>query len=499
MPGLFQEIKHLSKHAVTYGISTVLSRAIGFVMIPIYTRYLSPSDYGVLEILELAMNLLSIIVGVGLADAVARFFYLYETEEGKSEVVSSALILLSLLTGITGAIGYVYSNSLSIILFSGAQYSDYVRVSLISFVFSTVLELPLVYIRARERSFSYSTISIARLVVGLGLNIFFLVYMKLGVIGILYSSLISSIVFSGYLLTAVIRETGVRPNWRLQWEMAKFGGPLIFVGLGMFLIHFGDRFFLNKAASLAEVGIYSLGYKFGMMGIGVLIHEPFFLIWSVRKYEIIKQPDGERLYGQMFFVFGVISLLAWLALSLFASEIVYLVANKSFSPAYRYIPLIAFAYVLRGFGNFFTGILMIEKKTKYGALVTVSGTLFCLTAYIALIPRWLGMGAAMATVLTFIYICAIAFLFARKYRRIDYNLGKMALSCLVAISLWFVSLYIEPGFRLSTVLMKFALILIFAGFVLIQVGFKRLIAVARQMGIRKESRLNGGRTVSRPT
>jgi O-antigen/teichoic acid export membrane protein len=105
MPGLFQEIKHLSKHAVTYGISTVLSRAIGFVMIPIYTRYLSPSDYGVLEILELAMNLLSIIVGVGLADAVARFFYLYETEEGKSEVVSSALILLSLLTGITGAIG----------------------------------------------------------------------------------------------------------------------------------------------------------------------------------------------------------------------------------------------------------------------------------------------------------------------------------------------------------------------------------------------------------
>ncbi len=458
---ILSEVKHLFKHTAIYGFSNVLGKAIGFLMIPVYTRYLSPANYGVLELLELGMSVISIVVGIGLANAVARFLFLYDNEIKKKEVISSSLISLSVISLIVIWIGWTYSGFFSSLLFSDSQYAFFVKLSFIGFAFNSLLEVPLVYLRAQERSLFVVIFSLIRLISQLFLNILFLVYMKLGVVGILYSTAITSVAFTIYLLFWAIRQTGLRFNREIQWDMIKFGSPLIFYQASFFVIHFGDRFILRHVADLSEVGIYSLGYKFGMLSIAFLIHQPFWMIWGVRQYKLIEEPNGEKTYGDTFLVFAIVLLCSWLAISLFSQEIVTFVAEKRYLACYRIIPIVALGYVFRAYADFFAGILLIEKKTVYLSLLALLGAFYCLVNYLILIPRWHGMGAAIATLSTFSFMALINLVISNRIRKIEYHLKKIGVITIYAGILIYIGRFLVIPGSLSTIFMKLGLLFLF--------------------------------------
>ncbi len=472
MSEIFKEIKHLSRHAVIYGLSNMLSKAVGFLMIPVYTRYLSPSDYGILELLALSMSVLGVIVGMGLAEAVVRFYAMYGEIEKKRMVVSSSVILFSSILFAVMVFCCYFQEAISNILFSDTQYANFVKISLITFAFNSLLEIPLVYIRALERSVFFSVVAFFRLILALSLNIYFLVFMKLGVIGILYSGLITSVTVSSCLLVFTLKETRMRFDVEIVLEMLKFSIPLIFHGIGAFVINFGDRFFLKEVASLSEVGIYSLGYKFGMMVMSFVIYQPFFLIWSVRRYEVIKKPEGEEIYSKVFLIFGMVMLFFCFALSIYAFEIVSMVADSRYIGSCKFIPLIAFSYVLRTYGDFFLGILLIEKKTKHMSIITISSTVVCILSYYLLIPRWYGMGAACATLLTFLFLSITSFFVSQKIRPINYPIQKTAIACTAGIALWYISTQLGTSFQLTTILIKLILLVIFSVTILLLLNVK---------------------------
>lgn len=438
MSVIVKEIIHLAKHSAVYGVANMLGKAIGFLLIPLYTHYIPPVDYGTLELLDLSINIIGMFVGLGLANSVARFYYDTDKTEEKKQVVSSALILLILITLLMLLLFLPLSRQLASLLFDNAQLAYYIQISLFTFALNAVLEIPLTLIRAREQSLFFSIIALSRLTLSLALNIYFIVFLHLGILGILYSGLITSALFSLGLVLWCLKDCGFYFRRALAWKMVLFGAPLILNSLGMFVINFGDRFILKESSGLAEVGIYSLGYKIGMGLIAFLVGQPFFLIWSVRRYSLIKEEGGSDRYGQIFILYSLLLFWIWLFITGFSREMITLLAPDSYYTAWEILPIIALGYILREWSDFFRGAFMIKNKTSYIGIITLVVSLYCIISYLILIPRYQAMGAAVATLSTFLLMALINGYWSIKVMpEIDYRLKRLGL-----LSIWFASLAI---------------------------------------------------------
>ncbi len=426
MASIIRDIRHLVKHTAIYGMANMLGKAIGFLLIPLYTHYIPPADYGTLEILDISINIIGMFVGLGLANSVARFYYQVEAREEKNQVVSSAVILLLGLTSLMLCLVLPFSERLACLLFDNPQLGNYIKISLFTFALNAILEIPLTMIRAREQSLFFAGISLGRLALSLGLNIFFIVFLRLGILGILYSGLITSAFFSVGLAVWCIRECGFHFHYRLARQMLLFGAPLIVNSAGMFIINFGDRYLLKANAGLEEVGIYSLGYKIGMGLIAFLIGQPFFLIWSCRRYSLIEEENGVERYGRIFILYTLLLLWIWLFIVGFSKEMITILAPASYGAAWRVLPLVAMGYVLRELADFFRGAFMIKNKTYYTGAITLAVSLYCLFSYLVFIPRYHAMGAAMATCSTFLAMAVINGFFAvRVMPEINYRFRRL--------------------------------------------------------------------------
>jgi len=86
----FGEIKFLLKHSSIYGLGSIIGQAIGFLLLPLYTRYLTPADYGVMALIDVARWMVGLIISLGIINALSRFYYEYEEQQKRNLVISSA-------------------------------------------------------------------------------------------------------------------------------------------------------------------------------------------------------------------------------------------------------------------------------------------------------------------------------------------------------------------------------------------------------------------------
>jgi O-antigen/teichoic acid export membrane protein len=418
-------LKKIGRHSLVYGAGTLIGRAVGFLMVPFYTHFLSPADYGVLELLDLTTFFLSTVVGLGLSGAIVRFFYDFQDEGQRHEVVSTAVLFgIAVLGGaylILQPLCPVLSNS----LFDTPVYSSYFHIIFASLCFDTTAELGISYIRAKQQSVVATAFSLARLVASLTLNVYFIVVHGMGVYGILFSSLISSLALAVVLTVITLREVGLGFSRAKLGAMVRYSLPLIPMSLGMFVLNFSDRFFLQHYASLTEVGIYSLGYKFGMAS-GVLVTSPFLLFWGAYAYEVVERPNGRELVARLQVYFTAVLLASTLAIAMLAEPIVRFMSPPQYWRAAHVIPIVGLGYVLLGLSYFFRVGLQYTKRTKFLGYAVGASALLNLPLNFILIPRFHAMGAAWATLLSFVVLSLVTCQVAQRNFVIPYEYTRLA-------------------------------------------------------------------------
>ncbi len=432
---MIAELKKLLKHSAVYGIGNILSKIAGCLLIPVYTRCLSPADYGVIELLDLTLYFISMFVGMGLSSAILRFYYSTKDEDERNCIVSTALIFMSSLSIVVVFVCVLFDTQISLLLFKSKGNAFFFDLMIITFFFSSLIEIPLVLLRAQQRSAVFSFVTILRLALALVLNIYFIVIAGWGVTGFLVSGLTTSVIISLILVVTTLGKAPIRFSFNHLKQMVAFGAPLLPSALGMFWINFGDRFVLKQCFSNWDVGIYSLGYKFAIM-LSFLVGQPFFLIWSARMYELIERKDGERLYARFCTYFTVVIAFAGLGLSLIITGVMKIVPSESYFAAHSVVPIIALGYVLRELSDFFRGVLFIAKKPSYVSIVVMITTAVCTALYLTLIPLAGINGAAFSTLLTFAFMAMCMLFFAQRIRRIPYEFFRLAQAILAACGLY---------------------------------------------------------------
>lgn len=442
------EMKRMGRHTLVYGLGLLLSNVVSFIMLPIYTRYLTPADYGVMELIEMTLDVIAIAAGARIAVGVFRFYHKMETQAEKEAVVSTSLMILAMSYGSVALLTVLVAPFLSELIFQDSVHAGLIRLAAASLGFQSLIIAPLAYIRIKDRSTLFVMASAAKLAIALTLNIVLLVGMGMGVEGVFISSLCANIVVGLWLTTYLIREVGFAFSRAATRDLIRYGVPLMFTQFATFVATFGDRYFLQHAADVSTVGIYSLAYKFGFL-LAILGYTPFASFWESARFEVAKRDDRDEIYARVFILMNVLLWTVAVGLALFGSDLIRIMANPSFHAAGSLIPLILLAYVLQSWTYFQELGIHVSEKTAYLTLGNWIGAVVALAGYWLLIPRFLGFGAAVATIFAFAVRHLVVYTISQWLWPVRYDWGPIVRLSLLACGIGLVGAFLPQSIPLT--------------------------------------------------
>jgi O-antigen/teichoic acid export membrane protein len=396
-----QEVRQAWRHSLVYMIGQALSRAVGFFMIPIYTRLISPADYGVLELVTICGGILSLIISFTSSETLARFFYAEKESSRRSLVASTAVIGAAVGGCLLVTLAVSCASQIGLLVFDTHDYDGLIALSFVGSWCAFLLDIGTAYLRLRYMSTHFMAAVVAQVVLTLGLNIYFVVWEELGIRGILYSNIISSLCVGGAITLPILWVAKARFSLQLFIEFVKFGVPLLPSQLGLWLGYLSNRFFLQRYASLTDVGLFSFGYNIGVL-VSRFVSTPLNYFWAPRKLELLLSLSSEApiVVSRVCIYSTILVVFVALLLSLAARDLVKIIAGAEYFRSHEIIPVIGLAIAVGSLENHVNAGMLMEKRTSLLSMCGAISLVVVLVANYMLVPL-LGMwGAAIAILMS---------------------------------------------------------------------------------------------------
>lgn len=415
---------------MVYGIGDVISRISAFLLLPIYTRYFTPEQFGVLEIFYMAAAVISIFLGKEISHAMLRFYYEYPLQEDKNSLVSSSFILYALTASLLLGICSLFSLQFSFYIFDTYDYSKHFLYLFSWLFFSLVNEIGYSYLRAREKAITFVSVSFLELIIKLTACIYLIVYSDYGVLGVLIGNLLgvitSFLILGGYVFSGC----GFRVEPSKLSDAIRYMLPLMVVGLTGTIIGQADRYFLNMYTSLALVGLYGLGMRFSTI-IAFLVIQPFTKGYGPFRFSIMDQDNAKDIYARVTTYFCFILLWMSLGMIALAREVIQIMAMESYWSAYDVIPILLISVLGQGLYYMFQIGVYIKKNTKVLSYLFIVASIFNILCLWLLVPRYQIVGAAIAVAATHIIIAIGGLVLSNKVYPIEYEWNRLLKSLVV--------------------------------------------------------------------
>lgn len=431
----------LVRHTAVYGAGQLLMRLSSILLLPVYTRYLSPTDYGVIALLDLAAAVLMIVFGCGIASAAQRYHFEAMGERERSRIWSTALALVSVPPIPFLAFAWWCRSPLSELTHGASTVgvADLYTLVLPTVWFEIVNEAADGYLRTYKRSTVSVALNLSGLAVNIALNLYLLIVADMGVRGVLLGNMIATgakaLARAGFVIG---RLEGLALDSPTARKLVRFGAPLAGAALLATAMHLFDRYLLRLFRDLDEVGIYALAYTLAQ-GAASLLLVPFSAAWEAIRYEIAQQDDAPRIYARVFRVFVIVMGLLAFGVALFAAEIVDLLAAPRFHRAAAFVPTLSLAYLIFSLHLQFSVPAFLHKVPQKTLWSFSIGFLTTVVAGLALVPRFGAHGAAVTTLLSFSAFSFVGLSIYAKLERYPYEIGFFA-RMVAAMALSFVAI-----------------------------------------------------------
>ena len=408
----------LLKNTIIFTMGEVIPKLLSFILLPIYMQYFTPSDYGVIGYTSSVFSILPIITSLGLASYVLRFYFDEDSETSKKELVGSVFSFISIVNVVIFIIGIIYLPILLNIFNIKVQWDPYFKYSFIAFSLDIFTIIPLVLFRVKQDAKTFVIFNTTKVISQYILIIFFVFYMKFGLVGFYLGNLIALIPFALISIFLMVKHTKLNLSIKKLNEGLKYSLPLIPGSLAYLLLNSGDRFFLEQYVSLNDLGIYNISSTIAL-SLNLIISsiykaaEPeIFIRYSNDSFALFIN-NFKRIL--LFFIYTSAIILA-----LFTKDVVQLI-SANYDSAYLYVPIILISVLMSGSNIIYSGILGAEKNTKSISKAVMFGTLISFAFNYFLIPKFGLSGAAISSSIAFITMNFILF-FSIKTKEIGYKL-----------------------------------------------------------------------------
>lgn len=397
---------------IVYLGTSVLNKAIPFFLLPILTNYLTTEEYGILAIYQVLISIGLPLVGLNMGNVITRNFF-----SKSKEFIASMLFNLFVVLTVSSTIFLIVISGY--LLAGGSQFSipqKWLYVLPVIAFMNMVNNFNLTILRNRKRAAEYGAFEISRTVVDLSLTILLIVFYSYGwegrATGILVGSLFIGIISvfriwqSGYLLFE-FDTTQIK-------EILKISLPLIPHVLGGVIITLSDRIFIDLMVGTSAVGIYTVGYQFGM--IMILVVTAFNKTWSPWMYELLAEEKEENKFTivkSTYLVSGGFIMLALVVTGISHYLLPFMTAEE-YHDGFVYVIWIALGYAFFGMYSLVFPYGVYIGNTKYLGVITFSAACLNLVLNYNLILLNGTIGAAQATLVSYAFLFLVLFWYSNK-------------------------------------------------------------------------------------
>ena len=455
---MFKELTKVFGETIVYGFTGVASTLASVFLVPIYTRLLTPFDYGVSALLGTLFSIIAVVANMGMSSAIFWAYFKAKEDERRS-VVGTAFIFQTIFPFLIAITAFLLSGFISSFLFGSESYANLVMIASATLFFNVSVAVSLAMLRARGEPTRYVSVNLIGLFVTIVISLVLVVGFRAGLVGMFVGNLIGA--FAMYLSGLVVVIPRLTLSFSKFWikEMLSFGAPMMPAGLAMWALNSSDRYFLNAFTSTADVGIYNIGYKVGSLA--VLLVSALQLAYPRFIFSIYNEkPNPQDYFKKITTYFYLLNFTFALGISIFSKEAVQILTGPAFHSSYVVVPLIAFSYVGLGlYYNFATGVFVVGKTFYTTIAVLLAGGLNLILNYF-LISRFGMIGAAASTLLSFVSLAFLELYFSQRVYPIKIEFRRLFTVAVVGGGLTYLASLVSGGLLVSLAIK----ILIFAAF-----------------------------------
>lgn len=418
------KLPKIVKNSALYSFTTLLQKGAAFFLLPLYTAFLTPEDYGIVNVVTSVSSFLAVVIMMALNGAATRFNYKNSNDDYRKILWGTVTSIVFINSLGWGAVFFTLHRFLVDPFIGEIDFYPYAVIGLANTIITPLYLLFQSYLQARQEAMHYSINTFSHFLVQVGLAIVFIAIYKMGAVGMLLSNVITSLIFFLYVLIVYIPKIKIGINKQVANDSFKYSLPLLPHQISIWSAGTIDRLFLNGYKGEAVTGVYSIGQQFGQVvgNIAYSVNQAF-VPWFFQMIE--KGKDGYRKIEQM----GLASVIGYsliaFVISLFAPEILRVMVSEKFRDAWQVIPLLNFAFVFHGNYFFFINILFV-KDTGWVFTVTLAAMVVDIVLNIVLIPIWGFWGAGISCFMTYFSRSVFALILSkRKNKDIKYNVLAM--------------------------------------------------------------------------
>ena len=452
-------LKSVTKNTLIYSIGTLALRFTTLLLIPLYTHYLTKSEFGLLQTLLLTIQIIITINDVGMRSALMRFFSEYELKNKLNELLGSSLALNILMGLIIVFFATFIPDSFFANIFSIEEIPNLLFYTALVGVLQTLSLNILSYFRAKDQGILYVGISLITSFLLICTTYLYLVIFEMGILGVLWAQSLTFAFMWIMVLIWIISKNGLRIKRKTVNTLLKFGFPLIFAMSGDLIINTSGNYLLGHFNNLDDVAVFSLAYKIAAIAIMLLIgpfqmaYEPFIFRNKINTniQEMISKISTYVLFAYIFVCIAILILF---------KDLISLIGNNEYNDAYYLLFLLLPGIGLTIFNYIGQSLLHFNNKTNLTGTIVLISTILSLFVLYFLI-KYFGTIGLIISLNFYLFISSFLLLFyGMKEVKIILEVKRLSIITLLGLLLFIVIYFLS--FSNGIIFYPISLLLLFS-------------------------------------
>lgn len=462
-------LKIFFKKNLAYTFSLIFERSVIFLLLPFYTKLLTPDDYGIYSIFIATVSIGTFLYGLGIENCLIKFKAEENHHPKLDSTIFSGIIFPSL---IFTSILILFCSGISSLIFRSSEYYDIIILTGVILFFETLARYFVYSFIGEQKSKVFLIVSFTRGILTICLNVLLVWYFEMGLIGAVWSYLITIFFISSLLVFRKKVILSFSFDKELYIKLFKYSFPVMLTSSFIMMLNFADTYILKYFFDSAEVGKYSASYKFGTgMNLFVTAYSTAIIPFALNLLK--KNKEQIKVLNFVFDLFFSLMVLIFVFAGMFYREIInfningMFVIDPKFHDAVEIIPVIVFSYIFMGIYTNSTVPFHYNGNTKKLTVITLSAAIINLVLNFIFVPLYSYWGAALVTLVSFLILALMTSISARKIIPIQYNIGKILLLLVTALTLYFIS----QNLLFDYLFVKILLFILFV--LLVAINFKK--------------------------
>ncbi|HET8977807.1 MAG TPA: lipopolysaccharide biosynthesis protein [Solirubrobacteraceae bacterium] len=417
-------LKRLVSSLAAYQVADVVSKFIAVLLLPVYTRYIAPAGYGVVELLANGVIFVSIVVRFGMIEAFLRYYFVDEDPARRDALAQRAVGFLLIITTAVSIVLAVFAGPVSRVVL-GYRDVTTLRIAVLGLWAFTNLELAYGLLRVDERLKTYALASLGNVLLTIGASVVLVVGLGQGARGLLLGNYGASTVV--LLVLWYTMRHRLRPRRAQAEQMAvllRFGLPTVPAEASVYALSIVDRYYIFHTRSPGQAGLYSIAIK--LAGAVAFIVRAFQYAWPPLAYSVSDDAEAARLYGLVTTYYLLVSGWVVAGLALEGRWVLRLLAAPRYFEAYRALPWVALGWAMYGLWVVFLVVAGRAKVTTRNFPASIIGLGANVVLLVVLVPVWGLAGAGIALCGAYVVMLTVMHLLTRHAFAVHFEWRRLA-------------------------------------------------------------------------